>query len=243
MRTIFDLPGFKSQIAPPANQRDTFFPYKGNITCRTQRQLLLSKQPHAAVLRLYLYRPFPGFDAQLTGSGKQSQLLSGQRGQVAHCSGTDITSGVDSHISCCTHLHIFTAGQRHSFRCREKHGFIERFQPLLKHLYLTVNISLQRLCPFCGDFQLLQLQIKPVDFLQRGIHVQCLALCFRLRIRSNKKSLPCSQGSPLIGTQLCAFTPQLPLAVHQMPAVKLCLTVLCGEFDMLFATPVLHPQL
>ncbi len=193
-------------------------------------------------MRLYLYRPFPGFQAKLTGPGKKPQPLSGQRGQVAHCSGADITSGINRQVLTSSQLHVFTAGQGNAFRRREKHGFIERFQPLLKHLSLTVNISLQRLCPFCGIFQLLQLLIKPVDFLQRGIHVQCLALCFRLRIRSNKKSLPRSQGSPLIGTQLCAFTPQLPLAVHQMSAVKLCLTVLRGEFDMLLAAPVLHPQ-
>lgn len=96
---------------------------------------------------------------------------------------------------------------------------------------------------FRGDFQLLQLLIKPVDFLQRGIYIQGLTLGFRLRIRSDKKSLACPQGSPLIGAQLGALTAKLPLAVHQVPAVELRLAVFRGELDVLLTALVFHPQL
>ncbi len=85
--------------------------------------------------------------------------------------------------------------------------------------------------------------IKPVDFLQRSAHIQCVTLRFRLRIRADKQSLPRSQGSPLIGAQLGALAATLPLCIHQVPAVELRPAVFRGEFDMLLAALILHPQL
>lgn len=144
----------------------------------------------------------------MTGASKEPQLLPGQSDRIAHHANTEVFSGVKRKITASGQLHIFSTDHDHAFRRREKHRFIERFQPLLKHLYLAVDIPLQRQGLFCGHFQLLQLLIEPVDFLQRGIHVQSITLRFRLGIRSDKESLSCSQSSPLIGAQLCALSRQ-----------------------------------
>ncbi|SVT00217.1 Uncharacterised protein [Klebsiella pneumoniae] len=138
-------------------------------------------------------------------------------------------------------MQTLPAGESHAFRGREKHSFIERFQPLLKHLYLAVDIRLQRLRLLRRHFQLLQLLVKPVDFFQGGAHIQRLTLRFRLRIRTDKQSLPGPQGSPLVGAQFGPLTATLSLRVHQMPGIELCLTVFRGELDMLLTPFVFHP--
>ena len=122
------------------------------------------------------------------------------------------------------------------------HSFIERFQPLLKYLYLAVDIRFQGLCIFGGYFQLLQLLIKPVYFLQRGIHVQGFALRFRLCICTDEQSLSGADNPVFISAQFATGAAGFALIVHQVPAVELRLAVFRGELDMLLATFVLHPQ-
>ncbi|VAU34266.1 Uncharacterised protein [Klebsiella variicola] len=179
----------------------------------------------------------------MPGAGKEPQLFPGQHRHIAHDTRADILPGIQGHVFHSGHLQMLPAGQRHPVRSGHQQRLIERFQPLLKHPYLAVHIRFQGLRLLCRHFQLLQLLVKPVDFLQGRIPVQCVTLRFRLRIRADKQPFSGPQGSPLVGTQFGPLAATLSLAVHQMARIQLRLSVLRGEFDVFLTPFVFHPQL
>ncbi|CAM7091146.1 hypothetical protein ENINMM100B1_23130 [Enterobacter intestinihominis] len=138
---------------------------------------------------------------------------------------------------------MLPAGHGNPFRGREQQGFVQRLQALLKHLYLAVHVSFQRLRLLCRHLQLLKLSQADVDFPECRVHVQHPACGLLLPVRSDKQPLCHANDAVFIGPEFKSFAPVLLLRVHQMPAVELRLAVLRGEPDVLLTALILHPQL
>ncbi|CZY90888.1 Uncharacterised protein [Enterobacter cloacae] len=138
---------------------------------------------------------------------------------------------------------MLTAGECHSFRRGEQQGFIQRLQALVKHLYLAVNVRLQRLRLLRRLLQLPELLQADVDFLQGGLHLQYFTRRLLLPVRGDKQPFCDANHAILIGSEFKPLATGFRLRIHQMPGIQLGFAVLRGKFDMLLAAPVFHPQL
>ncbi|QJT81783.1 hypothetical protein C0557_17725 [Kosakonia sp. MUSA4] len=62
---------------------------------------------------------------------------------------------------------MFAAGEGHSLRAMEVNHFVQGFQPLLEHRFLTFDIGFQRLRLFCGGGKGFDLLLADCNFIQR----------------------------------------------------------------------------